>query len=325
METTSRGRSPRATSPRAAWRTRSPYSRHVMALQTPSVFSRMATCSPRSRTTWRKRRDRVSSPRTVHDVAGAGRGGACVATLISGPPSSSPHLLALPAAGAADARVLDAEVELLDVVLLEQARARVFHHDAPHLQHVAVVSEVEGHVGVLLYEEDGHAMLAVDAADDVEDVLDELRGEAQRRLVEEHHGGPGHEGTADGEHLLLAAGERARALLGAASEDGEVVVHHLEVAGDALAVLPRVRAHLEVLAHGEQGKHLSPLRHVAEPQAHHAVGIHAAEGAPAEGNGPLLRVHHPRYRLEDGGFARAVGAEDGHDRAARHREAHRGW
>src|SRR5215467_2350501 len=195
-----------------------------MALQTPSVFSRMATCSPRSRTTWRKRRGSVPSPRIVHDAARPGRGGACVATLISGPPSSSPHLLALPAAGAADARVLDAEVEFLDVVLFEQARARVLHHDAPHLQHVAVVREVESHVGVLLHEEDGHALLAVDAADDVEDVLDELGGEAQRRLVEEHHGGPGHEGTADGEHLLLAAGERARALLGATSENGEVVI-----------------------------------------------------------------------------------------------------
>src|SRR5215831_14631464 len=292
METTSRGRRPRATRPMATWRTRSPYSRQVMARQTPRCFSRMATSSPRSRTTWRKRRGRVSWPRTVPSVASAARGGDCVSTLISDPPSSSPHLLALPAAGAADARVLDAEIELLDVVLLEQASARVFHHDAPHLQHVAVVSEVEGHVGVLLHEEDGHALLPIDAADDVEDVLDELRGEAQRGLVEEHHGGPGHEGATDGQHLLLAAGEGARALLGAASEDGEVVVHHLEVAGDALPVLPRVRAHLEVLAHGEEGEHLAPLRDVAEPQAHHAVGIHAAEGAAVEGNGPLLRVHH---------------------------------
>src|SRR5262245_33702759 len=141
METTSRGRSPLATSPRAAWRTRSPYSRQVMALQTPSVFSRMATCSPRSRTTWRKRRGRVSSPRTVHDAAGAGRGGACVARLISDPPSSSPHLLALPAAGAAGARVLCAEVGIRDVVLLQQARARAPHHHAPHLPHVTAATE----------------------------------------------------------------------------------------------------------------------------------------------------------------------------------------
>src|SRR5215510_15375415 len=298
METTSRGRSPRATSPRAAWRTRSPYSRQVMALQTPSVFSRMATCSPRSRTTWRKRRGSVPSPRIVHDAAGPGRGGACVATLISDPPSSSPHLLALPAAGAADARVLDAEIELLDVVLLEQARAGILHHDAPHLQHVAVVGEVEGHVGVLLHEEDGHALLAVDAADDLEDVLDELGREAEGGLVEKHHLGPGHEGTTDGEHLLLAAGEGARALLGPTPEDGEVVVHHVEVAGDALRVPARVGAHLEILADGEEGEHLPAFRHVGEPQAHDPVGIHAAQEAALEGDRALLRVHHPRHRLE---------------------------
>src|SRR5215470_9579751 len=157
METTSRGRRPRATRPRATWRTRSPYSRQLMARQMPRCFSRMATPSPRPRTTWRKRRGRVSWPRTVPSVASAARdGGDCVSTLISDPPFSSPHLLALPAAGAADARALDAEVELLDVVLLQQARARVLHHDAPHLQHVAVMGKVEGHVGILLHEEDGH-------------------------------------------------------------------------------------------------------------------------------------------------------------------------
>src|SRR5215468_4474250 len=252
METTSRGRRPRATKPRATWRTRSPYSRQVMARQMPRCFSRMATRSPRSRTTWRNRRGRVSWPRTVPSAASAGRGGDCVSTLISDlpsssphraksrsgaaararisrpSPSSSPHLLAFPAAGASDARVLDAEIELLDVVLLEQARAGVLHHDAPHLQHVAVVGEVEGHVGVLLHEEDGHALLAVDAADDLEDVLDELGREAEGGLVEKHHLGPGHEGAADGEHLLLAPGQRACALLGPAPEDGEVVIDHLE-------------------------------------------------------------------------------------------------
>src|SRR5215470_12026150 len=206
METTSRGRRPRATKPRATWRTRSPYSRQVMARQIPRCFSRMATRSPRSRTTWRNRRGRVSWPRTVPSAASAGRGGGGVSTHISALPSSSPHLLALPAAGAADARVLDAEIELFDVVLLEQPRAGVLHHDAPDLQHVAVVGEVEGHVGVLLHEEDGHALLAVDAADDLEDVLDELGREAEGGLVEEHHLGPGHEGAADGEHLLLASG-----------------------------------------------------------------------------------------------------------------------
>src|SRR5215510_2432522 len=75
-------------------------------------------------------------------------------------------------------------------------------------------------------------------------------------LGEKHHLGPGHEGAADGEHLLLASGQRARALLGPAPEDGEVVIDHLEVAADPLHVLPRVRAHLEVLAHGEEGKDL---------------------------------------------------------------------
>ena len=80
-------------------------------------------------------------------------------------------LLLLPAPLAAHAGFLHAEVELLDVVLLAQPRAGVFHHDAAVLEHVAVVGDVERHVGVLLDQQDGRAALAVDAHHDLEDLL----------------------------------------------------------------------------------------------------------------------------------------------------------
>ena len=41
-----------------------------------------------------------------------------------------------------------------------------------------------------------------------EDLLHDHRREPHGRLVEQHHLRPGHERPADGEHLLLAAGER---------------------------------------------------------------------------------------------------------------------
>src|SRR5207247_1466815 len=66
IDTTSRGRRPRATSPRPTRRARSPYSRQVIARQIPRCFSRMATCSPRTPTTWRKSRGSVAWPWTVH-------------------------------------------------------------------------------------------------------------------------------------------------------------------------------------------------------------------------------------------------------------------
>ena len=101
---------------------------------------------------------------------------------------SSPHLLSLPAPRAADAGLLDAQVELLDVFLLEQPRAGVFHHDAADLQHIAVArAMVQRHVGVLLDQQHRHAALPVDAHDDVEDLLHQLGRQAERRLVQQHH------------------------------------------------------------------------------------------------------------------------------------------
>ena len=42
-----------------------------------------------------------------------------------------------------------------------------------------------------------------------EDFLDHARREAKRRLIEQQQLRVRHQGAADGEHLLLAAGERA--------------------------------------------------------------------------------------------------------------------
>src|SRR4029453_19454233 len=80
-----------------------------------------------------------------------------------------PRLLLLPAPRPAAPGLLDAEVELLDVFLLEEPGAGVFHHDAANFQDVAVVGDVKRHVGVLLHQEHGHAALAVDPNDDAQD------------------------------------------------------------------------------------------------------------------------------------------------------------
>src|SRR5262249_45042243 len=138
-ETTSRGRRPSPTRPKPAWRARAPYWRQLIDRQIPSSFSRIATLSPRSRTTCRNSLGRVSCPSTVHAApsppAPTDDGAtSCVATRMSPrpprrgslptgalPTPSAPRLLALPPPRAPDARLLHPEVELLDVVLLEEA------------------------------------------------------------------------------------------------------------------------------------------------------------------------------------------------------------
>src|SRR4029453_1472586 len=62
---------------------------------------------------------------------------------------SAPRLALLPAPRPARPGFLQAEVELLDVLLLAQPRAAVFHDDATVLEHVAVVGHVDRHARVL--------------------------------------------------------------------------------------------------------------------------------------------------------------------------------
>ena len=65
--------------------------------------------------------------------------------------------------------------------------------------------------------------------DDVEDLLDEDRRQAHRRLVEEEDLGLGHQRAADREHLLLAARQRPGLLRLAFLEAREQAVDPLEV------------------------------------------------------------------------------------------------
>src|SRR5262245_29622204 len=90
-------------------------------------------------------------------------------------PRLAPALGALPALLAAHGGFLLTQVELAHVLVLRQLGAGPFEHDAAGLQHVAVVRGVQCHVGVLLHQQHGHALLLIEAADDPEDLLGQER------------------------------------------------------------------------------------------------------------------------------------------------------
>ena len=75
--------------------------------------------------------------------------------------------------------------------------------------------------GVLLDEEHGQALARVELGDDLEDLLDDERREPERGLVEQQQLRPAHQRARDGEHLLLAARQRAAALVQALLEARE--------------------------------------------------------------------------------------------------------
>src|SRR3989304_9144563 len=116
-------------------------------------------------------------------------------------------------------------------VPLQLLRRRLYH-DVPCLKHVAVLGYGESQAHVLLHQEDRCVFLAVDRLDDAEDLADDERGQPQGGFIEGKEPGPRHEPAADGEHLLLAAGEGVRGLLPPLSEDGEVAEEALHIEPD---------------------------------------------------------------------------------------------
>src|SRR5574343_841816 len=170
---------PRACRPAAISRTASAVCIQVQLFQMPSSFCRSHTRSPRWRTAFQNSAGMVSPGTTS-----ARPGWIWLKShrlLIALPPG----FLLLPASLAAHAGFLHAEVELLDVLLLAQAGTGVFHHDAPVLQHIAVVRGIERHVGVLLHQQDGGGPLAIDAHHDLEDFLGQLRAQPQAGFVQQ--------------------------------------------------------------------------------------------------------------------------------------------
>src|SRR5438309_5038067 len=91
------------------------------------------------------------------------------------PPLVELHLFeALAAAGLAEA-----EVELADVVVAAQLGGRTVEDDPAVLHDVAVIRDAQGHLGVLLDEQERRPPLLVDLADDVEDLAHEERREPE--------------------------------------------------------------------------------------------------------------------------------------------------
>ena len=64
---------------------------------------------------------------------------------------------------------LCAKICFFYILVGQQLCACAGQADAPGLQHIAVIRGLQGHVGVLLDEQDGHALL-VDLPDDLEDI-----------------------------------------------------------------------------------------------------------------------------------------------------------
>ncbi len=135
--------------------------------------------------------------------------------------------------------------------------------------------ELAGKVEILLDQHDGHVAEAAQIGDGAADVLDDRGLDALGRLVEQQQLRPHHQRAADGELLLLAAGEVAAAPAQHALQHREQREH--VVGNVALVALQRRKAGLEVFLDGEQRKDLAALRHEGDAAPRALVGLQAGD------------------------------------------------
>ena len=157
--------------------------------------------------------------------------------------------------------------------------------DAAFLQAIDVARGLQRLHDVLL-DDDERQALGDDRRNARVDVADHDRREAEADLVAQQQPRVRHQRAADGDHLLLAAGQRRRRLVAALGQHREQLIDALEIPRPGPAELA---ADQEILLDGERGKQPPPFRHQRDAARHHLVRRPAADRHAVEQDGVAAR------------------------------------
>src|SRR5581483_3959939 len=203
----------------------------------------------------------------------------------------------------------------------QQFGARAVHADVASLHDVSAIGKLQRKIRVLLDEQHGHAGVAK-AAHRAHHFRDQERREAERGLIQEQELRTGHQGAAEGQHLLLAARQRAGGLAPPALEHWEAA-HRLGKAPLYFASLGnQIGRGEQVLLHAQLRENAPPFRAMHQTEGGDAVRREARDGAPVELDRALARPQESADRAQRGALAGAVRADHRHDLAALHLERH---
>src|SRR3989442_355805 len=205
---------------------------------------------------------------------------------------------------------LDAE-QRADLVDAERVPVALEGH-ATLVHDVETIADLAREFQVLLHDEDRASTLLLDPREDGRDLLDDRGLDALGRLVQQEQRRVGHQGSRDGELLLLAAAEVAPPLVqhhGQGREQRKDVVDRFP----ARRLPPR--AQHEVLADREPGEDLAALRDVADPQARALVRWTPRDVTILPRDAAASRRQEADDRLEQRGFPHPVPAHDADDLA----------
>src|SRR5213078_1989011 len=181
---------------------------------------------------------------------------------------------------------------------LTQLARRGLEHDHALLHDVAAIAHAERDARVLLDQQHGYAE-PLELADHVADVLDERGRQALRRLVHEDQSRARHHHARDGEHLLLAAGQRLAGLIQPLTQPWEMLKDRGQPAlAQVGGAAGRGReSQLQILADGEAGEDSPVLRYEPDAEARDVVRRQAREVATLELDGAAPRLEKADGRL----------------------------
>ena len=154
----------------------------------------------------------------------------------------------------------------------------------------------------------------------LENRADEAGGDAEGGLVEHQELRVAHERTADGEHLLFAAGECAGGLFDALLKTGENAEDVIAVFCYERCVVLEVGSHREIFVDGEVGENHATLGDVAEAAGDDCVRGEGGDIFAEEGDGAALGAEEAGDGAERGGFPGTVATDEGDDGALLDRE-----
>src|SRR5258705_8900967 len=204
-------------------------------------------------------------------------------------------------------RILHPEIGPAHQVAVEQGLAAALGHDAPGLEHVAALGGDQRGGHVLLDEQHGQTLLAMEHLQHVQDRVHDARHDAEARLVEHQEARPRHERARDRQHLALAAGERARALVDALAQHREEAEDPLEHLLAALRVAVAEGAEAQVLGHREAAEETPALGDEREAEGDPVRGLDVVDAAAGGPELPAPRSEQAREGPGQRGLARAVG------------------
>jgi hypothetical protein len=183
-----------------------------------------------------------------------------------------------------------AEEPFLKIAIGAELGCRQLVRDPAVHHHADAVGDVDRDAEVLLDQQDRDLALRRQAAQRLDDLLDDHRREALGRLVHHQQLRLEQERAADGEHLRLAARELRAAVALALGQAREHRVDPLDVAAVR-------RDQAQGLVDAERRPDAPSLRHVGDAAPGDAVRRHAADlfaeqpDAAAAGTSPVIALH----------------------------------